>query len=143
LDFLIADALDGVWNEEGPKVTVDLPKPSPSIVANPQQLSRTMRNIVENAIRHTPPIGSVTITSESKGHVIVIAIADTGEGIPADHLDHIFDRFYRVDSSRNSSSGGTGLGLAICKSIIDAHGGRISIESIVGHGTTVKLQLPT
>ena len=82
------------------------------------------------------------VRDESSNGRAEIVVADTGIGIPREHLPHVFDRFYRVDPARGAE-GGTGLGLAICRSITDAHRGRIQIESIAGKGTTVTLSLPT
>jgi signal transduction histidine kinase len=106
-------------------------------------MTRVLRNLLENAVRHTPASGSVRVRGQAASRTIEVAISDTGEGIAPEHLAHIFDRFYRVDSARSRDSGGTGLGLAICKGIVEAHGGRIAIESVPGHGTTVRLVVPT
>ena len=99
-------------------------------------------NLVDNAIRHTPKGGIITITIDEHKKQATIAVQDTGEGIPEDHLPHIFDRFYRVDKTRSRSEGGSGLGLAICKRIVEVHQGSISVESKVGEGTTFLVTLP-
>jgi heavy metal sensor kinase len=106
------------------------------------KLRQLFNNLLDNAIRYTPPSGEITISTISKNKMAVIAISDTGQGIPAEHIPHIFERFYRVDSSRSHVGGGTGLGLAIVKSIVEAHGGKIEVESEVGKGTIFRIFLP-
>jgi heavy metal sensor kinase len=106
------------------------------------RLRQLFFNLLDNAIKYTPVGGAVTIEGSiinDRGHVI---IADTGVGIPSEHLPYVFDRFYRVDPSRSRESEGAGLGLAICRAIAEAHGGQIQIESAVGKGTQVTLTLP-
>ena len=105
-------------------------------------LLRLFSNLLENAVRHTPPSGRITLAAANEDDGVVVRIEDTGEGIPAEHLPHVCERFYRVDASRTRGHGGTGLGLAICQSIVEAHHGSLSIESIVGKGTTVTVRLP-
>ena len=106
------------------------------------QLSRLLVNLINNALRHTPSDGRITLTAERKSTSIVITVTDTGEGIAAEHLPHLGERFYRVDSARARQQGGAGLGLAICKSIVEAHNGKMSIDSIAEQGTTVTIELP-
>lgn len=105
-------------------------------------LQRAVGNLVSNAVAHTPPGGAVTLAAKAHASMINIAVADTGVGIPAEALPHVFDRFYRVDSSRSQVSGGTGLGLAIVQSIMSLHGGNAAITSHPGQGTCVVLHLP-
>ncbi|MET0819833.1 MAG: HAMP domain-containing sensor histidine kinase [Aeromicrobium sp.] len=109
-----------------------------TIAADPVRMRQVVLNLLANALRHTPDDGSVTLA----GGPGTITVTDTGEGIPADDLPHVFDRFRRVDPSRTRATGGTGLGLAIVKQIVDAHGGDVSIASVVGEGTTVTVRLP-
>lgn len=104
-------------------------------------LVRVFINLLENAARHTPEQGRIQLDVRSDGQDAIISVKDSGRGIPAEHLPHIFDRFYRVDQARARAEGGNGLGLAICKSIIDAHGGTLSIASTEGVGTTVTVRL--
>jgi signal transduction histidine kinase len=102
-----------------------------------------LRNLVANAIRHTPAGGRVMISARVQTDGFVrISVSDTGEGIQAEHLPHIFDRFYRADAARARGSGGSGLGLAIVKSLVQAMGGRVGAESVIGAGTTVWFELP-
>jgi two-component system heavy metal sensor histidine kinase CusS len=104
-------------------------------------LQRAVGNLVANALAHTAPGGRVALTAARDGRDVRVEVADTGCGIAAAHLPHVFDRFYRADSAR-SSSGGVGLGLAIVKSIADVHGGSVSLASEVGRGTRVTLRFP-
>lgn len=103
---------------------------------------RTINNLISNAIRYSYPHGKIVINIQHTDEWLEIAIADTGKGIPDKDLTRIFDRFYRVDSSRSSHSGGIGLGLAIVKSITHLHKGKITIKSQLNVGTTVSLFLP-
>ena len=110
------------------------------VYADPMLFDRALSNLLDNALRFTPDRGKITIRSQSKNGKTELAVGDTGCGIAPHHLSRIFDRFYRVDSSRSSK--GTGLGLALVKSIIDLHGGSATATSAVGRGTTVTLTFP-
>ena len=112
------------------------------VPADREYLIRVLLNLLENADRHTPPDGSVLLFVRREGPDAVFSVEDTGEGIPAEHLPHVRERFYRVDAGRDRTRGGTGLGLAICQSIVAAHAGRLEIESEVGRGTRVTVRLP-
>lgn len=105
-------------------------------------LQRAVGNLVENALAHTPAGGTITMTASRADGALRVEVSDTGAGIPAAHLPHLFSRFYRVDRSRSAASGGLGLGLAIVKSIAELHGGSVAIDSRVGGGTRVTLLLP-
>lgn len=105
-------------------------------------VQRAVGNLVSNALAHTPAGGSVVLGANSEVARIRIEVADTGAGIPAEALPRVFDRFFRVDSSRSQTSGGTGLGLAIVQSIMLLHGGNVEIASQLGHGTRVTLRMP-
>jgi signal transduction histidine kinase len=105
------------------------------IVADPDRLEQALDNFVANALRHTPPGGTVTLSAAAAGDRLELTVADTGEGIPAEHLPHVFDRFYKVDSSRVSGAVGTfgsGLGLSIARAIVERHGGSIDVTSRPG-----------
>ena len=106
-------------------------------------VQRAVGNLVSNAVAHTPPGGSVVLTTNAEAATIRIEVSDTGIGIPAEALPRVFDRFFRVDQSRFQASGGTGLGLAIVQSIMLLHGGKAEIASQLGRGTRVTLQMPT
>lgn len=111
---------------------------------DPDYLERAILNLVENGIRYTPEGGEVTAkTSRSEdGSYAVITVQDTGIGIPKDAFPRLFDRFYRVDRGRSRNQGGTGLGLSIVKTIVEAHQGKIEVESQIGHGSTFYVLLP-
>ena len=111
------------------------------VFADQLALRQVLVNLVENAVRYTQT-GSVTIFSRAERNGIVLGVRDTGIGIPADHLYRVFERFYRVDPGRSREAGGTGLGLAIVKHLVEAHGGRVVAESVVGAGTTVSAFFP-
>jgi signal transduction histidine kinase len=112
------------------------------VSADADGLSRVLTNVLDNAARHTPRDGSIVLSAFNRGQIVVIQVEDSGSGIPAEHLPHVFDRFYRVDASRERETGGTGLGLALVKAIVEAHHGALSIASEVGRGTTVTIELP-
>jgi signal transduction histidine kinase len=107
-----------------------------------QQIGRVLSNLVGNALRHTPAGGTVRIQARRAAAGVQVEVHDTGEGIDAQDLPHIFERFYRGDKSRTRATGGAGLGLAIAKGIVEAHGGEIRVESAPGQGTTLVFQLP-
>jgi two-component system OmpR family sensor kinase len=113
-----------------------------TLMADRDRLTQVLRNLVRNAVAHTEPGDSVTVTARARGDRLQIAIADSGEGIPADQLDRIFERFHRVDPGRSRDRGGTGLGLAIARAIIEAHGGTIEAQSTPGEGATFRIELP-
>jgi len=107
-----------------------------------RDLERVFVNLIDNASRHTADDGHIDVRVVHAGDGVVATVSDDGEGISAEHLPHLFDRFYRADSARSTDTGGTGLGLAICKGIVESAGGRIGIESTLGNGTTVTVRLP-
>jgi signal transduction histidine kinase len=111
----------------------------PAIEVDPERMIQVLGNLVTNALRHTPAGG---LSAQAQGAHVILAVADTGEGIPADMLPHIFDRFYRGDPARSQQDGESGLGLAIAKSIVEAHGGTIAAASAPGQCTTFTVTLP-
>jgi two-component system OmpR family sensor kinase len=113
------------------------------IDGDPDRLKQLLLNLVDNALRHTPAGGTVTLDLIHRDSEAVVRVRDTGPGISPEHLPHIFERFYRIDSARTREAGGTGLGLAISREIAEAHGGRIEVESTIGTGTTFTVVLPT
>ncbi len=106
------------------------------------KLRQLFLNLLENAIKYTPDGGSISTSVIRQEKTAMVAISDTGIGIPSEHLPHIFERFYRVDKARSRAEGGAGLGLAIAKNIAEIHGGKIEVESQVGKGSTFTVSLP-
>ena len=104
-------------------------------------MAQVLRNLLGNALRHTPG-GSVIVTAAQKDGAVEVAITDTGEGIAAEDLPHVFDRFWRADPAR-ARSGGTGLGLSVAQSLVEAQGGRMWVESVLGQGSVFRFTLPT
>ncbi|MBQ8249621.1 MAG: HAMP domain-containing protein [Clostridia bacterium] len=124
------------------KLIFKAPSSLPKISADKERIEQVVINILSNAIKYTPDGGEITLSADRMADGIEIHVRDTGVGIPADDLPHIFERFYRVEKARTSETGGTGLGLAIAKEIVEAHGGEIAIESEQGVGSTVIIRLP-
>jgi two-component system, OmpR family, sensor histidine kinase SenX3 len=106
------------------------------------QLTSMFTNLVDNAVKYTPPGGRVEVAGGFEGSEIVIRVSDTGIGIPEGKLPRIFERFYRVDKARSKETGGTGLGLSIVKHVAENHGGRVAVESTPGEGSTFTVYLP-
>ena len=112
------------------------------VMGDPDRLKQLFLNLVDNAIKYTPGGGEVTLSLERDTQWVKVSVADTGVGIPSQDLPRIFDRFYRVDKARSREKGGTGLGLAIVKWIVDAHSGKIEVQSESGKGTKFTVWLP-
>lgn len=122
---------------------LDLPPTSPPIEADPDRISQVIINLLANALRYTPAGGAVAVRLQAFDDYIEMTVRDTGAGIEAEHLPHLFERFYRVDKSRTRTSGGTGIGLTIARHIVYAHGGEIWAESAgLGRGATFHVTLP-
>ena len=132
--------------QHGVTLTTDVATDTPLANADGDQLRQVLINLVDNAIKYTPAGGTVHIearpTDGIEGHHVELAVVDTGAGIPSQDLPRLTERFFRVDKARSRELGGTGLGLAIVKHIVQAHGGRLGIESALGRGTTVRVTLP-
>ncbi len=112
------------------------------VMGDPDRLAQVLDNLLDNAIRHSPAGSTVTISTKRDGEEIQCNVSDQGPGIPTHHLPYIFERFYRVEPSRDRKTGGTGLGLAIVKALIEAQNGRVSVESVEGEETTFTFCLP-
>jgi signal transduction histidine kinase len=114
-----------------------------SVPGNEEELVRLFTNLLTNAARHTPAdSGKITLSARREDTQTVVTVADTGDGIAPEHLPHLGERFYRVDSARSRTDGGTGLGLSICLGIVEAHDGEMTFASVLGEGTTVTVRLP-
>ena len=115
----------------------------PPLWGDGQRLAQVLTNLLDNALRHTPPHGRVDVHADTDGPRLVLRVTDTGEGISAEHLPHVFERLYRADAARTRDHGGSGLGLAIAKTLVEAHGGHISASSHgPGSGTTFTITVP-
>jgi signal transduction histidine kinase len=127
---------------KGVSVSVDLPDGLPVVDIDWQRIGQVLRNLLENAVAHTANGGSVSVTASRHGEWVEVNVADTGEGIPAEDLANIFERFYRVDQSRTRATGGSGLGLTIARRLVEAHGGEINARSEPGRGSCFSFTLP-
>jgi signal transduction histidine kinase len=126
----------------GVAVEVRVPEGLPPAMADRERIHQVLFNLVDNALRFTPPGGRVTLSAEAQGRAVRVRVEDTGVGIPPEHLPYLFERFYRADAARSRGDGGTGIGLAICRSVVEAHGGRIWAESEPGRGSAFTFELP-
>ena len=133
-----AEAFRTQVESKGILLTLDAPPELPSVLADRPQIERVISNLASNALRHTEPGGEIRISAVRRDDHVAVSVADTGRGIPPEYLPRIFDKFVRVP---DAPSGGAGLGLAISKSIIEAHGGQIVVQSKVAHGTTFTFTL--
>lgn len=118
--------------------------PTLEVCMDVRRMTQVFLNLLSNALRFTPPQAriSLTVIPHKEADAVVFSVCDEGPGIPARHLPHVLERFYRVDEARMRGTGGAGLGLAIVEEIVQAHGGRVEIESMVGYGTCVRVTLP-
>jgi len=146
----VADRLRPQFEDKGVSLDVDVPTDLPPAHADAGRITQVLLNLVGNALQYTPAGGRVTIHASvasdqglNTDHRLLTTVTDTGIGIPADHLPHIFERFYRVDRSRSRAGGGSGIGLTIAKHLVEAHGGRIWAESAgPGQGSAITFTLP-
>jgi two-component system phosphate regulon sensor histidine kinase PhoR len=127
----------------GVQIQVDLQENAPPVRGDGAQLGEVLQNLIDNAVQYTPSGGEIVVKTRSNGHNVVFTVTDTGIGIPESDLERIFERFYRVDDARSREAGGTGLGLSIARHIVDAHGGRIWVESAVGQGSRFHFSVPS
>lgn len=123
-------------------VTIEIGGTGATVTTDPVALRRILMNLVENAVKYNREGGRVTLSAETSSGGVRIRVADTGIGISSEHLPHLFQRFYRADKARSRETGGSGLGLAICRSLSEALGGGITVESISGKGSTFTVELP-
>ncbi len=144
LQPLAAEVASEVGVARGAAVRIDVavPEALPPLWADRERVHQVLFNLLDNAVRFTPPDGVVTVSARRRGDRCEVSVADTGPGIPPEHLPLLFERFYRVDPARSRGDGGTGIGLAIARSVVEAHGGRIWAESEVGTGSVFRFELP-
>jgi two-component system phosphate regulon sensor histidine kinase PhoR len=126
----------------GLEIACDSPHPLPQVCGDSLRLEEVLKNLLENAIQYTPSPGRIRVSTALDGEHAVLCVADTGIGIPSTDQQRIFERFYRVDVARSREAGGTGLGLAIAKHIVEAHQGRLWVESELGKGSRFFVSLP-
>jgi signal transduction histidine kinase len=124
------------------ELTLDAPPDLPEVAVDPDRMAQVLDNLVANALRYTPENGRIQLSAQQNHTAVQLKIQDSGPGMDATELAHVFDRFYRGDKSRQRHDGGSGLGLAIVKSIVVAHNGRIWAESAPGQGATFIIELP-
>ena len=136
------DALRPRAEAKGVGLDVDMAGTLPELDLDPARIAQAVGNLLDNAVTHTPEGGSVTVSAQAGADAVEVQVADTGPGIAPDELQRIFDRFYRADPSRSRSTGGTGLGLTIARRLVEAHGGSIEAESVVGQGSRFIIRLP-
>jgi len=142
---LIQEAVDASQSKaaaKGLKLIAELPDELPALNIDAHRIKQVLYNLLDNSIAHTGKRGKITVKALEKNNLISVSVADTGKGIPSEDLPMIFERFYRVDKSRTRTTGGSGLGLTITKRLVEAHGGKISVESRPGKGSTFTFTLP-
>lgn len=128
--------------EKNLQVSMNLPAGIPEIAGDRRRIAEVLQNLLDNAVQYTLPGGKIVLSAEAKGNEVVFTVADTGIGIPRAEQPRIFERFYRVDVARSREAGGTGLGLSIAKHLVEAHGGRVWVESEVGQGSRFHFSVP-
>ncbi len=139
-----AKAASPAYTAKRVALETDLPTDSPIVDVDPERITEVLANLLANALRHTPTGGTVRVSARPNHEHAEITVTDTGEGIAAEHLKRIFERFYRVDPARSRATGGTGIGLAIVASVVEAHHGTVTATSDgIGHGATFTIHLPT
>jgi signal transduction histidine kinase len=129
--------------DKGVRLVTEVAGNLPVVLGDADRLGQVLGNVLDNALRHTPVGGTVTLIARAVADGVELAVVDTGEGIPAEHVDRVMERFYRVDTARDRERGGSGIGLSISRAIVLAHRGRIAVSSPgVGAGTVVTVWLP-
>ncbi|MEK6566210.1 MAG: ATP-binding protein, partial [Bacteroidota bacterium] len=145
IDQLIDDALKPLrlpFQEQNIKLQVNIPSGLPSVAGDGQQLSWVIANLVNNAMRFTPSGGRVNVSATEEKRHVKVSVVDTGKGIPADAQDTIFEKFIQIKPPTETTPGSVGLGLAIAREVVEAHGGRIWVESEVGKGSAFSFTIP-
>jgi signal transduction histidine kinase len=128
---------------QGIALRADLPDGLPPVDVDARRVGQVLRNLVENGLTHTPPGGEVRVSARPAGGGVEVRVEDTGAGIAAADLPYVFERFYRADKSRSRATGGAGLGLSIARQLVEAHGGRMGVESTEGQGSAFFFTLPS
>ena len=139
---LIREAVDEMrMRTEAHYFVVDLPAELPRVLIDPRRIRQVLHNLIGNAIKYSKG-GQISVACEVEGDHVVVSVSDQGDGIPAQFLDKVFERFFQIDGASTRRVGGSGLGLAISRGIVEAHGGKIWVESAVGQGSTFRFTLP-
>jgi two-component system OmpR family sensor kinase/two-component system sensor histidine kinase BaeS len=128
--------------DAGIELSLELGEEAPQVLGDADRLAQVLRNLLSNALRHTPAGGMVVLQVGRAGGSVAVTVSDTGSGIAPEDLPYVFDRFYRGDKSRSRRGGGAGLGLAIARQLVAAHGGEIGVDSQPGRGTVFTVRLP-
>jgi signal transduction histidine kinase len=140
---IVSQAVDSarhICQDKGLRLEQELPPDLPAVLADPSRVHLVLGNLLSNAVKYTPAGGKVTVTAAAEGPWVAFRVSDTGSGIPAADLPKVFERFYR--GARENDGGGAGLGLAIAREVVEAHGGRIAVESAEGRGSAFTFTLP-
>ncbi|WP_291380913.1 ATP-binding protein [Demequina sp.] len=138
-----ARAEELAFEAKGVRLTLGLDASARSVIVDPDRMQEVLANLLENALRHTPAGGHVDLSARSVAEGVAITVRDSGDGIAAEHLPRVFERFYRVDDGRSRGVGGSGIGLAIARGLVEAHAGRIRAESAgAGEGANFVVTLP-
>jgi two-component system, OmpR family, phosphate regulon sensor histidine kinase PhoR len=135
-----ADRMRAQAERAGLALRSEVPADIPQVRADAARLEQVLVNLIHNAVKFTRPGGEVVLSAQAEGEVVCFRVSDTGVGIPSDDLERIFERFYKADRAR--SGGGTGLGLSISRHLVEAHGGKIWVESREGQGSTFFFTIP-
>jgi two-component system, OmpR family, sensor histidine kinase SenX3 len=138
----LMDELYTRWRDAAPRTWLMGPVTDDAVTVDRDRLTVAMDALLENAVRHTCEDEEIEISATRRDGMVAFSVRDGGEGIPADLVDHIFNRFYRVDPGRNRKLGGAGLGLSIVRAIAEGHGGGVSVASQPGQGATFRLEIP-
>jgi two-component system sensor histidine kinase BaeS len=142
------DSIAEAYQAKGVRLVKQVDTPLPDLHVDPDRVGQVLGNLLDNALRHTPSGGTVTVSASASpgtggADQSVLTVMDTGDGIPAEHVPQVFERFYRGDAARDRAHGGSGIGLAIAKALVEAHGGQLSVTSPgTGQGSTFRIQFP-
>jgi signal transduction histidine kinase len=145
LRVLVEEALKPLrlqFREKGIRLETEIAGDTPEVPGDQQQLSWVVTNLVSNALRYTPAEGTVTVHSDVTDDAVRVSVKDSGRGIPRDAVEVIFDKFVQIKQATDATPGSVGLGLAIAKEVVEAHGGKIWVESSVGQGSTFFFTIP-